>query len=160
MKKIILSLFLFLFFLSAWFGRYKSVELSALHPDVIEIEIKGEVHNPGTYILPWQSNLEDAIDAAGGLKETASIDELSLLKELRNNDVVVIAKKQDEGTLKISLNTATLEELQQLPGIGPSLAGKIIEYRKDQSFTSIEQIMEVKGIKEKMFEKIREYLCL
>lgn len=160
MKKIILSLFLFLFFLCAWFGRYKSVELSALHPEVIEIEIKGEVQKPGTYILEWQSNIEDAIEAAGGLKETASIDELSLLKKLKDNDVVVIGKKQEEEHLQVSLNSATLEELQQLPGIGPSLANKIIEYRNNQSFQSLEQIMEIKGIKEKLYEKIKEYICL
>jgi competence protein ComEA len=74
--------------------------------------------------------------------------------------VVVIPKKNEEGIERISINTATLQELDTLPGIGPSIAQRIIDYRSVTPFSTIEQIKEVKGIGDKMFEKIKDLICL
>lgn len=67
----------------------------------------------------------------------------------------------EEPTGPIDLNTATKEELEQLPGIGPALADRIIAYRQKQgSFTSIEQIMDVEGIGEKRFEDLKDLISI
>lgn len=160
MKKIFLSFFLFLFFAAAWFGRYQSVNLSAVYPTSMEVEVKGEVKNPGTYTIKWKGSVKDAIAAAGGLTEDSALDDLNQNKTLSENEIVVIRKKAEEEKLQVSLNTASQEEFEALPGIGPAIASRIVEYRTNHTFNSIEQIMEVKGIGEKMFERIKEYLVL
>lgn len=64
-------------------------------------------------------------------------------------------------TTKVNLNTATLEQLDSLPGIGPAIAQRIIDYRKQHGkFTEIEQLKEVKGIGVSKFEQVKDYLCI
>ncbi|MEO0185048.1 MAG: helix-hairpin-helix domain-containing protein [candidate division WOR-3 bacterium] len=65
----------------------------------------------------------------------------------------------EEGTRQISINEATVEELEMLPGIGPSLAQRIVEYRcQNGGFESTEDIKKVKGIGDKLFERIKPFL--
>ena len=65
-----------------------------------------------------------------------------------------------QGIKLISLNSATKEELQTLPGIGPSIAQRIIDYRESSTFQTLEQIKDVKGIGEALFNKIKDKICL
>ncbi|MFQ7538356.1 MAG: ComEA family DNA-binding protein [Clostridium sp.] len=74
-------------------------------------------------------------------------------QDLSDHSVLVIGKQQEQK--KISINSATEKELQTLTGIGPSMAQRIIAYRSQQPFQTIEDIMKVKGIKEKLFAKIK-----
>lgn len=72
-----------------------------------------------------------------------------------------LAAAKPAPTDKVNINTATIEELTALPGVGPTLAGRIVEYReKAGSFASVEEILNVKGIGEKNFEKIVEWLTV
>ena len=149
------------FFGCSWWGRYQPVSLDRAAPVSFQAEIKGEVENPGVYELKTGSDVEDLIAAAGEVTESADLSSVSLMKKLEDNEVVVIpALREPQEKERISINTADEETLQQLPGIGPAIAGRIVDYRNEQSFSSLEDIMNVKGIGEKMFEKIRDEICL
>ena len=126
----------------------------------IHVEIKGEIQNADTYCLKYDSTIEDLIKKANGLKKDADISSINLNQQLKDQDVIVIPKLKEENVLCVSLNSATLEELMQLPGIGEVSAKRIIEYRSQHTFQKIEDVMLVKGIKEKLFAKIKAYLTL
>lgn len=159
MKKALLFFSLFVFFVFTYFNRYTPVSLDLVKPTTIEVEIKGAVKNPGIYTLKYESNVKALISASGGLLENADDSNVSYLHVLNDKDVVVIQEKNESITL-ISINSASVEELDTLPGIGPSIANRIIEYRNEHTFSSLEQIKEVKGIGDALFNKIKELICL
>ena len=158
MRKFLLF-FIFLFVYSfSFLNRYSFVSLDLIQPTTKEVEIKGEVENPGVYTTKWDATVQDVISMAGGLTNDANTDSISLNEVIDENDMIVIPKESEKPL--ISINSASLEELQTLPGIGPSIASRIIEYRKDSSFKSLEDIKNVKGIGDKMFEKIKDLIVL
>ena len=123
----------------------------------ISVEIKGEVEEPGIYELKLGSSLQDLFEKAK-LKEDADTSRYSLNTILYNSQIIVIGKNRND---LISINSANLEELIRLPGIGPSLAQRIIDYRNTYgSFNNLEELMNVKGIGNGKFGKIKEYICL
>lgn len=143
----------------------------------IVVEIKGEVKKPDVYILNENAIIKDLIEAAGGLTDNADLTNINRAKKLQNHDLVYIANKNEaikgsQGTeasssskdtgnsdKKININTANLEELKTINGVGDAKAKSIIEYReKNGNFQSIEDIKNVTGITEKMFEKIKEQI--
>lgn len=124
----------------------------------MQVEIKGAIQNPGVYTLKRNSSISSLIQMSGGLLENSDTSRISFNYILNDKDVVVIPEKQ-EGKL-ISINSATLEELQTLPGIGPAIAQRIVEFRKSNTFQSLEQIQNVKGIGPTMFNKIKDKICL
>lgn len=124
----------------------------------MQVEIKGAIQNPGVYTLKRNSSISSLIQMSGGLLENSDTSRISFNYILQDKDVVVIPEKQDEKL--ISINSATLEELQTLPGIGPAIAQRIMEYRKSNTFQSLEQIQNVKGIGLAMFNKIKDKICL
>lgn len=127
--------------------------------NTISVEVKGEVENPGVFTLNKGSNLNDLIQKLK-LKNNADTSNLSLLETLYNNQIIVISKKEDNIN-KISINSANLNELCLLPGIGESTALKIIEYRNNNgSFNSLEEIKNINGIGDKKYEKIKEFITL
>lgn len=149
-----------LIFVVLYFQKFTYVDLSNYQSDEIKVEIKGEVHNPDTYIVPYDSTIDDLIKIANGINEKANLESINLNQILKNNDVIVIPQIQNQESKKISINSATIEELSTLPGIGPAMAQRIIDYRNNQLFQKIEDIMNVKGIKEKLFMKIKDYITL
>ena len=145
----------------------------------IYIYITGEVNNPGIVVLPIGSRIVDAIDCAGGITQKADIMKVNLVYmlqdgmkvnipssiELKNNpnfEYITTVDKKSESAFKVSnvnINTATQTELETLPGIGPSLALKIINYRKENGkFKSIEELKSVNGIGENKYEEIKKYI--
>lgn len=155
------AVLLLVFCLFSWSMRWQPLMLTKPKDTLIEAEIKGEVKHPGVYSLTAGSSVEDLLKKAGGPLEQADLSALSLTKKLRDEDVVVVGQLNEKGESElISINTASLEELDRLDGIGPAIAQRIIDYRSQTPFTEIEQIMEVKGIGEKTFAKIREKISL
>lgn len=123
----------------------------------ISVEIKGEVENPGVYELILGSTLEDLFKEAG-LKSDADTSMYAYSEVLHNSQVIVVKKHKND---LISINTADLDQLITLPGIGKSIAQRIIDYRNLYgSFNYLEELKNVNGIGDGKFNKIKEYICL
>lgn len=138
---------------------------------VIFVHVCGEVLNPGVYELPEGSRIVDAVKAAGGLSEEASEESVNLAEVVKDGMQVVIpnrieaeaaAKQMAESAAGlVNLNTATKAQLMELPGIGESKAEDIIHYRETVGgFRTIEEIMQVPGIKEAGFRKIKDRIAV
>ena len=156
MKKIVVLLI----FVVCYFQKYEFVDLKRFESETIKIEVKGEVNAPGVYKLAYQSTINDAIKAAKGFKENANSDAINLNQIVSANDVIVVGTI-NQAITSVSLNSATLEQLMTLKGVGPSTAQKIVDYRNENgSFKAIEEIMNVKGIKQKMFDRIKDSITL
>ncbi len=154
MKKIFFVFIILIFF----YGRYDMIDLSKYDKETKEVEVKGEVKNPGVYQAELHASVENIIALAGGITENADISTLNMAQDLPDQSVLVVSKIQEDS--KVSINTATLKDLITLPGIGPATAQRIIEYRTQQPFNQLEDIMKVKGIKEKLFSKMKDRICL
>ena len=135
----------------------------------IVIDVSGAVNKPSVVTLAADSRVEDAITAAGGLKQEADLSDINRAAFLTDGEKIVIPAKgkskknkpeesvSAETDGRININTADSDTLQQLTGIGPALAGRIIDYRKSNgNFKGIEDIKQVSGIGEKTFEKFKE----
>ena len=154
MKKVLIVCCLLLLF----YGRYEPVNLTTTQRKTKQIEVKGEVKDPGVYTVDIHADTGEVLKKAGGLKKGADVSGINQTQDLSDHSVLVIGKQQEQK--KISINSATEKELQTLTGIGPSMAQRIIAYRSQQPFQTIEDIMKVKGIKEKLFAKIKEQITL
>ena len=131
----------------------------------IVVEIKGEVRHPGIYTLPKDTRIQDLISLAGGLSSDADTSSINLASKLTDGMVVVIPKKSTANNLgpqdKVNINTATITELCTLAGIGEAIAQRIINYRTTNGFfTSIEEIKNVSGIGDALFEKIKDNITI
>lgn len=85
---------------------------------------------------------------------------MNLSAVVKDREVVSIRTVPQTQETTVSLSSATLEELTKLPGVGPAIAQRILEYRDTEGFASLEDLMNVKGIGEKTFEKLSPYICL
>ncbi len=146
-------------------------KISSKDSNDIAVYVIGCVKNPGVYYLDSGSRLYQLLDLCGGVTQDADVSSLNLSKKLSDSDMINILAKKDETENieneennlekdKININTATLEELKTLDGIGEQTAQKIINYRKEQSFQSIEDIMNVPGIGESKFLNIENDICI
>lgn len=151
---IIVLVFVFIFL-----NQNTYIDLIQFKRTTVTVEIKGEVETPGIYELDYNAKVKDLIDQSGGLLDTADISGINQSKNLRNQDVIVIEKKQEQS--KVSINGASLDQLCSIPGVGPSTAQKIIDYREEYGpFQAIEDIQKVAGIKEKTYLKMKDYIRL
>ncbi len=158
MKKLLYWLSLLLLALFIFFPTKDNFDVDSFVTDNISVEVKGEVRKPGIYHLKAYSTVSDLLEMVE-LNDLADISSLNLTLVLKDNDVIVIDKKSQEE--KISINTASLEQLCTIPYIGEKTAQKIIDYRQQNGpFQTLEELMNVKGIGEKKFAKMQEYIRL
>jgi len=141
-------------------------------PEYIYIDIKGQIHNPGVYKVKTDSRLFQLLILAGGTTTKADTLAINLSLKLYDQQVVYIPSYEDnypiiteiiDGTSQdiININSASLELLDTLPGIGPSTAQSIIDYRIEVGFfESVEDIMNVTGIGESTFNEIKNLITV
>jgi competence protein ComEA len=132
---------------------------------VVKVHVVGEVSVPGLYELQLGSRVEDAIDAAGGFLQEAVQHSVNLARTLSDGEQIVVLGGDDladgESGGLISINRADLDQLDKLPGVGPSLAARILDLRGQLgSFSDIRQLREVSGIGEKLFANIKDLVTL
>jgi competence protein ComEA len=142
-------------------------------PATINVYVSGAVKKPDVYALPLNSIVKDAIIAAGGATAEADLDRINLATRLVDQMQVYVPRKgetappppggsaPDAITGKININTASVDELDTLSGIGPVIAKAIIDYRtKHGPFQKIEDIDAVTGIGDALFEKIKDHITV
>lgn len=147
-------------------------EEAVTEPDIIVVYVCGAVVMPGLYELEAGARAGHAIELAGGMIEGAAIDGINLAKIVTDGEQIrvpfegeaVAMDMSDAGSDsggKVNLNTATAEELMTLPGIGQSKAESILKFREEHgAFSSEDEIMEIEGIKEGVYNKIKDYICV
>lgn len=150
----------------------------------IWVDVSGAVRSPGVYQLEKGSRVFQAIEAAGGFTEEADSQWLNQAAAIADGEKILVYTREETRALKeqgvfspretteqknsetgeqgrININQASLEELQEIPGIGEVRAQAIIDYREEAGgFGSIEDIQQVSGIKGKTFEKIEAYITV
>jgi len=133
----------------------------------LTVHVAGSVSHPGVVLLEEGDRVIDAIVAAGGPLPEADLERLNLAQVVQDGQKITVSAKgavegaqsgtTDSEEERINLNTSSRSELEELPGIGPTLAERIIAYRdKKGGFRSIEELKQVSGIGEKKFEELRD----
>ena len=161
---------------------------SASVPELLSVYVCGAVNSPGVYELPVGSRLYQAIDEAGGMREDADRNYLNLAMELTDGQKLQVPTQEEVqtgvftadmagnasesstsgsgetssgGSGLVNINTADETLLMTLPGIGEAKAKSIIAYRQEKgAFAKIEDIMNITGIKQAVYEKIKDAICV
>ena len=153
-----------------------SEELEEVETEQLVFDIAGAVNEPGVYRLPIGSITDEAIKMAGGLHSNADqayIDKnINLAQELQDHSKIYIPFKNEVASTniqtssintsgKISLNTATLSQLDTLPGIGPVYAGRIVDYRNEHGrFTNTNELLNIQGIGSSLFSRLKDEVTI
>lgn len=153
-------------------------EKSEVDSSMIYVYICGQVANPGVYQVSSEARVFSVIQLAGGLTEDADATLVNQAETLEDGQMIYIPAVGEEVTAgmtsmlqdghlqnadsgKVNINTANLEELMGLPGIGEGKAQSILQYRQEHgSFQSIEEIMNVEGIKEGTYSKFKDQITI
>lgn len=159
--------------ISMWRARPSTEPLAAPIAEQTEpaaqliVAVAGKVRKPGVVRLPPGARVADAVAAAGGALPGADLASVNLARKVVDGEQVVVGAPVAEGVAppgaapaaggRLNLNTATVEQLDALPGVGPVLAKRLVEYRTAQGgFRSVDQLREVDGIGESRFQKLKE----
>ncbi len=145
----------------------KSVNVSSAK---IYVDVAGEVHKPGIYQLDSGSRVFDVVLLAGGFTTKANQASVNLARPLTDGEQLIVANKSQQNygasssngaSMLISLNQASETELEQLPGVGPALAGRMIDWRSaNGGFKSKDDLLNVAGIGDKLFAQIKDKVTL
>ncbi len=149
------------------------IELDSIHyqsdttESYIYVHICGQVNNPGVYKCMEGDRIFEVLELAGGITETAYVDYINMAQPVSDGMKIFIPTKEEADNMNdnsfgmVNINTATIEQLMTLSGIGESRAKDIIAYRDENGyFKTIEDIMKVPGIKEAAFNKIKDYISV
>ncbi|MDH5160195.1 helix-hairpin-helix domain-containing protein [Heyndrickxia oleronia] len=142
----------------------------------IIVDLKGEIINPGIYEANDGERVQDLITKAGGFSKNADKLKVNLAQKVKDEMVIYVPKIGEEINVslfdeavsttnnsegKVNINSANKDQLQTIPGIGPSKADAIIEYREQKGeFKKIEDIKNVTGIGEKTYEKLKDSISI
>lgn len=137
----------------------------------IGVFVCGEVQEEGVYFLEDGARVSEAISAAGGFSKDADTDYWNLAAFLYDGERIYVPDKNSTDTAsfqeslendgKVNINTADAAALMQLPGIGAKRAEDIVQYRnKIGRFSKTEQLMEISGIKESLYQEIKDYIVI
>jgi competence protein ComEA len=173
--------------LSAWYLTHSRTTANAAPPPVptiavqggngsdakVTVDVAGEVEDPGVYLLASGARVEDALERAGGPSRKADLSQINRAAKLEDGRQVLVPPKPSRSAVAaatapggaapgqpvqpINLNTATLEQLDTLDGVGPATAQKILAYRTEHGgFTSVDELDQIPGIGEKRLAPQRE----
>jgi competence protein ComEA len=145
----------------------------------VVVHVAGAVRDPGVYKLPADARVDDAVARAGGATRRADLGGLNLAAKVEDGRQVLVPERPGRGGgasaaspaspgadaaaegQPLNLNTATLEQLDTLSGIGPTTAQKILDFREERGgFGSIEELGEIPGIGDKRLASLREEVTL
>lgn len=137
---------------------------------MIVVDVEGAVRNPGLKTLPAGSRIADAIKAAGGLRKRLPTGSINLAEKVSDGQLIVVSSapnrvdatnassSQNSGgtAALVNLNSATVEQLDALPGVGPVMSSRILAWRDEhQGFHAVEELQEVPGIGPKVFANLK-----
>jgi len=146
-------------------------------PNQLRVWVGGEVARPGIYTLARGARVADALAAAGGALESGDTSGLGLAAPVADSDQIIVPARQAAalplatGSASgpspppaigpININTASAAELDALPGIGPALAGRVIDYREQHGpFQTLDELAEVSGISDRMVDELRALITI
>jgi competence protein ComEA len=150
-------------------------------PQPIQVYVSGAVTQPGVYALPWDSRVQQAIAAAGGATLDADLVRVNMAERVQDEQQVYVPSQNEATTpslptpvprptgatgsslpgQRININTAGVDALVALPGIGPTLAQRIVEYRQANGpFSRPEDIKKVKGIADGILAEIKDWITV
>ncbi|MGP4061644.1 helix-hairpin-helix domain-containing protein [Halobacillus sp. H74] len=146
---------------------FHKAENEVKDPEIMKVDVKGEVVRPGVYSVQSGTRVDDVIKEAGGLTSKADASSVNLAQKLQDEMVIHVTSlimngegspsQIDVASTKISINRATADEIESLNGIGPSKAAAIVQYREENGpFSSVEDLVEVPGIGEKTVEAFKD----
>ena len=143
--------------------------------DRVAVHVAGRVRRPGLVRLPAGSRVHDAIRAAGGVTSGADLDAVNLARKLVDGEQVRVPGPGDPApplppgapstpgagpSAPLDLNTATVEQLDTLPGVGEVTANRILAYRSAHPFTTVDQLLEVPGIGQRRFDQLKDLVTV
>jgi competence protein ComEA len=150
----------------------ETIQIQTITPNPVTFHIDGAVKNPGVYSAPQGIRIDEAITLAGGLSVNADVSGINLSHKIGDEEkiyipipgepaLVSIAENNAPNQGRININTASLEELCELSGIGESKAADIIAYREEYgAFLNVHDLLNVPGIGQAIFDKIEPSITI
>jgi competence protein ComEA len=133
-------------------------------PALLVVAVTGKVRRPGLVRVPAGARVADAIEAAGGAVPGTDLSAVNLARKVTDGELIVVGVAPPAGqaagpgaTAPVNLNTATSEQLQTLPGVGPVLAQRIIAHRDQHGgFTNVSELRQVSGIGDARYQELKD----